>query len=300
MPSPTPPSSRLLVIVGPTASGKTDWAIAAAQRLDGEIVNVDSRQIYRRLDIGTAKPTPEQQALVPHHCLDLVDVTERFSLAEYLEAARNAIAEIEARGKRPIVVGGAGQHIRALREGWQVPSAAPNSALRGQHLYFAYRRGRGALHHHLRQVDPAAAEAIPAGNLRRVSRALEVYEETGVPISEWQRLRVPIDTVVVAPLLEQEELRRRITRRTESMFRNGIVEETRALLDDGVLDSAPGFDSIGYRETIDLLRGRIDRATAVRQVSEATQRLARSQLKWFRPDDPTVHWAASIPWDVLK
>ncbi len=300
MPLPPAPNPPPILIVGPTASGKSDWAVEIAQRVDGEIVNVDSRQVYRRLDVGTAKPTPAQRSAVPHHCLDLVDAAERYSLAEYLTAARTAMADIASRGKRPVIVGGAGQHMRAIREGWQIPPSPPNQALRGQHLYVAYRRGRGALHHHLRQVDPAAAEAISAGNLRRVSRALEVYESTGVPISEWQQKRAPLECIAIGPQLTVEALARRIDERTEAMFSGGIIEETQALLDEGVPDNAPGFDSIGYRETIDLLRGRIDRSAAIELVAEHTKRLARNQAKWFRPDDSTIHWAASIPWRVLE
>lgn len=300
MPLPPAPNPPPILIVGPTASGKSDWAVEIAQRVDGEIVNVDSRQVYRRLDVGTAKPTPAQRSAVPHHCLDLVDAAERYSLAEYLTAARTAMADIASRGKRPVIVGGAGQHMRAIREGWQIPPSPPNQALRGQHLYVAYRRGRGALHHHLRQVDPAAAEAISAGNLRRVSRALEVYESTGVPISEWQQKRAPLECIAIGPQLTVEALARRIDERTEAMFSGGIIEETQALLDEGVPDNAPGFDSIGYRETIDLLRGRIDWSAAIELVAEHTKRLARNQAKWFRPDDSTIHWAASIPWRVLE
>ena len=300
MPSPPAPEQRPIAIVGPTASGKSDWAVEIALRLDGEIVNVDSRQIYRRLDVGTAKPTMAQRAAVPHHCLDLVDAAERYSLAEYLIAARTAIADIASRGKRPIIVGGAGQHMRAIREGWQVPPSPPNETLRGQHLYVAYRRGRAALHHHLRQVDPEAADAIPSGNMRRVSRALEVYESTGIPISTWQKDRAPLDCTTIGPELTREELAQRIDERTAAMFADGIIEETRVLLDEGVPADAPGLDSIGYRETVALLHGRIDRDAAVDLVAERTKRLARSQAKWFRPDDSSIHWASSIPWRVLE
>ena len=293
----TPP---LIFIVGPTASGKTEWAVAIANRLNGEIVNIDSRQIYQRLEIGVAKPTPAQRDAVRHHCLDLVPVSERYSLGQYLSTARAAIADIQARGRRPILVGGAGQHMRALREGWQIPPVAPNQALRGQHLYFAFRRGLGALHHHLRQVDPAAADSIPAANLRRVSRALEVYAATGIPISEWQRRRAPADCIVIAPQIDRDELHQRIAVRTHAMFHNGIIEETAQLLREGLPATSPGFASIGYREVIAYLQGEREREDALADVTHQTQRLAHNQYKWFRPSDPAIHWSVDLPWDVLS
>ena len=297
--SPPPADDRaadgpVAAIVGPTASGKSDWALRLARELDAEIVSADSRQLYRRLDIGSAKPTPAERALIPHHCLDLREPTEPISLAEYLEAARAAIADVQARDRLPIVVGGSGQYVWALLEGWVVPPAAPDRAFR-ERLEEAARRGRAALHDDLARVDPEAAAKIEPNNLRRIIRALEVYEQTGRPISSWQRERHPLRFAVYAPELSQSELDERIDRRTAAMFRAGLVEEVAALLREGVPSDAPGFRAIGYREVLAYLRGEFSLLDAVAAVARATQRFSRRQRAWFRADDPRIAWSAQPP-----
>ena len=290
----------LIAVVGPTASGKSDWALQIACRLGGEIVNIDSRQIYRRLDIGTAKPTAEMRSEIPHWCLDLIDPSETYSLGQYLAAAREAIADIHARGLRAVVAGGAGQHMRALLEGWQTPPVEPDLILRAEHERYASQHGAGALHRRLAQIDPVAAARIPANNVRRVSRALEVHELSGVPISEWQRRRQPVSFTAVAPAIEREALDERIAARTREMFAAGFVQEVKNLLGEGVPESAPGFDSIGYREVLNHICGEIDLATAIESVAQQTRRLARRQGAWFRRDDPKIHWDTSIPFALLE
>ena len=271
-----------------------------ARACDGEIVNIDSRQIYRKLNIGTAKPTRAMREDVPHWCLDLVDPTERYSLAEYLRAAREAIADIHARNHRPVLVGGAGQHVRAIFEGWQTPPVAPNPQLRAEFEAFAHDHGPAALHQRLFDIDPAAAAEIPSGNVRRVSRALEVYAISGIPISEWQQIREPVNYTAVAPAFELDVLDTRIETRTAAMFADGFVNEVADLLAGGVPESAPGFDSIGYREVLAHLRGEFDLDAAVAAVAQQTRRLARRQSAWFRRDDPNIHWATSIPFALLE
>ncbi len=192
MSSATPPAEgRLVAIVGPTAVGKTALALALAARLGGEIVSADSRQIYRSMNIGTAKPTPAELAAVPHHLIDIVDPDADFSLAVYHDLATAAIEQIGARGRLPLLVGGTGQYLAAVLEGWQIPRVAPQPELRAALERAAEREGAPALHARLAQVDPAAAAAILPTNLRRIIRALEVYELTGLPISEQQRKQPP-------------------------------------------------------------------------------------------------------------
>lgn len=267
-----------------------------ARHLDGEIVSIDSRQIYRRLDIGTAKPTAEMLEAVPHWCIDIVDPEERYSLGAYLKAAREAIDDIRSRGKRPIAVGGSGQHMRALLEGWQVPPVAEDPEFREALAH----EPAGVLFERLNAVDPAAAEQIGPTNARRIIRALEVHHFTGKPISEWQQIREPVDAQVVAPDVSVEELDERIAQRTAAMFEAGFVDEVRKLLDDGIPADAPGFDSIGYREVLSHLEDELSLEQAVDGVAQATRRFARRQRAWFRRDDPAICWAADVPLAMLE
>ena len=288
----TPP---LIAVVGLTASGKSQWAMQIARRIDGEIVSIDSRQIYRRLDIGTAKPTLAMQAEIPHWCIDIADPTVRFTLGEYLKTARSAINSIRSRGKQAIVVGGSGQHMRALLEGWLIPPVEEDAELRRS----LESQSTPLLHEQLQAVDPLAAERIGPTNARRIIRALEVHQLTGRPISEWQAQRVPVSYQAIAPDIDLNNLDERIAERTATMFVDGFVDEVRRLLDDGVPDNAPGFDSIGYREVLAHLRGETTLEETQSAVSQATRRLARRQQTWFRRDDPAICWAADVPREML-
>lgn len=294
-PEPSAGESAVLAVVGPTASGKSAWALELAQRLDAEIVSADSRQLYRGLEIGSAKPTPAERALIPHHCLDLRDPAESISLAEYLDAARAAIADIHSRGKLPLVVGGSGQYVWALLEGWIVPPAPPDRALRDQLTREAESRGAPALHDDLARVDPDAASRIPPNNLRRIIRALEVHRQTGRPISSWQRERRPLRFAAYAPAHSPEALDRRIDERAAAMFRVGFVDEVADLRREGVPEDAPGFNAIGYREVLSHLRGELSLLDTVAAVARATQRFSRRQRKWFRADNPRIRWSAALP-----
>lgn len=298
-PEPSPPaphSAPLIAILGFTASGKSDWAAQIAQRLGAEIISIDSRQVYRRLDIGTAKPPPGMREAIPHWCIDLVEPTERYSLGAYLKAARAAIDDIRSRARRPIVVGGSGQHMRALLEGWQIPPAAPDDALR-QALA---SEPAESLHRQLRAVDPSAAEQIGPTNVRRIIRALEVHHLTGRPISEWQAIRKPVDVRAFAPDLPLELLDARIEQRTAAMFDAGLVDEVRELLAQGVPEDAPGFDAIGYREVLAHLRGELTLEQTIEAVAQSTRRFARRQAAWFRRSDPAICWTADVPLAMLE
>ena len=266
-----------------------------AEQLDGEIVSADSRQLYRRLNIGAAKPTDADRERVPHHCLDLRDVTEPISLAEYLDHARAAIADIQARDRLPVVVGGSGQYVWALLEGWQVPPAPPDQSFRERMTLEAEARGADALHQELSRIDPQAAANIDHHNVRRIIRALEVYEATGRRISDWQRERHPIRFAAIAPAHERQALDRRINDRTVAMFSAGLRDEVLSLLADGVPHDAPGFHAIGYREVLAEIRGELSLLDAIVAVAGATKRFSRRQYAWFRATDPRIRWSPGPP-----
>ena len=293
----------LIAIVGPTAVGKSELALRLAEEFGGEIVSADSRQIYRGLDIGTAKPTAEERRRVPHHLLDVVDPDEVLTLAQYQELAYAAIDDILARGKVPFLVGGTGLYIKAVVEGWSIPRVPPNEKLREELYRLAELEGPEALHARLREVDPAAAARIDPRNVRRVVRALEVYAETGRPISELQRRSPPpYRTLQIGLTMEREELYRRIDERVERMIERGLVEEVRGLIERGYGLDLPAMSGLGYREIGLYLRGEIGLEEAIRLIKRNTRRFVRHQYNWFRLDDPDIHWfdALSEPYDEIK
>lgn len=289
-----------VAVVGRTASGKSEWGVRIARELGGEVVGADSRQVYRGLDIGTAKPSAEMLAAVPHHCIDVAPPGIRYSLAEYLAAARAAVAEIRSRGRLPVIVGGSGQYVTALIEGWIVPPAPPNERLRGDLQAFADAYGPEALHRELSRHDPATAERIEPRNARRSIRALEVHYLTGKPMSEWAKAREPLPCFTVAPRLGEAELDERIARRTAGMFEAGLVDEVRGLLAGGVHREAPGFDAIGYREVLAHLHAGLPLERAIEDVAQATRRFARRQGSWFRADDPRILWSEDAPLEAIR
>lgn len=281
----------LIAIVGPTATGKTALAIALAQRLGGEIVGADSRQVYRQMDIGTAKPTAEERALAPHHLIDVVDPDQEFSLAQYLEQAVAVLEDVWSRGKQPLLVGGSGQYVWALLEGWRVPRLPPQRELRRELGERADRQGAEALHRELAQVDPKAAARIDPRNVRRVIRALEVHKATGRPISYWQEKGPPPWEVLILGLTcPRRELYERIDARVDAMMEAGLVDEVRGLLSMGYDPSLASMSGIGYKQVCQHLAGELDLATAVARIKTATHRLARQQYTWFRLDDGRIRW----------
>lgn len=292
---------RLIAIVGATATGKTPLAIALANELGGDIVNADSRQIYRDMNIGTAKPTAAERAAAPHHLLDIVAPDAAFNLALYLDLARPLFEDIWERGRQPILTGGTGQYIWSLVEGWRVPRVEPNVALRAALAERAEREGTAALASDLRDIDPASADAIDARNVRRVIRAIEVTRATGVPFSEWQRKDPPPFAITMIGLrLAREGLYARIDARVEAMIASGLVDEVRALNDAGYgCDLAP-MSSIGYREICAHRRGEMTLADAAARIKTETHRLARAQHTWFRDDDDRIHWLRAEAPDLLS
>jgi tRNA dimethylallyltransferase len=278
---------RLIAVVGATATGKTALGIELARRLAGEIVGADSRQVYRRMDIGTAKPTPEERAAATHHLIDVVDPDEPFSLGMWLDLARAALDDIWARGEQPVLVGGTGQYVWALLEGWRVPRVPPHRELRDE----LESRPPEDLLAELRRVDPEAESYIDPRNVRRVIRALEVQVATGKPFSYWRIKEPPeFESVIIGLSLPREDLYRCIDARVDAMFADGFVDEVRRLLDMGFTRELPSMSGIGYKEIAGHLDGERDLASTISGTKTGTHRLARHQHAWFKQTDERIYW----------
>jgi tRNA dimethylallyltransferase len=282
----------LIVIIGPTAVGKTETSIRLAERVGGEIISADSRQFYRGLDIGTAKATPAERARVPHHLLDICDPTETLTLAQFQRMVYDLAADITARGKVPFLVGGTGLYVKAIVEGYGIPEVPPNDEVRERLFAIAEKDGGDALYQRLVEVDPAAAEAIDGRNVRRVVRALEVYEVTGTPISVLQRKVPPPYRILQLGLIRPREiLYQRADFRIAMMLQAGLIEEVQRLLEAGVPAECEAMSGLGYRETVAYLRGELrDEVALAQEIGRTTRRLIRTQSNWFRVNDPTITW----------
>lgn len=283
---------RIVCIVGATGVGKTDVALDVAERLDAEIVSADSVQVYRYMDIGTAKPTSEQRRRVPHHLLDVVDPDEAFNAALFREHALAAIEDIRARGHNVLVAGGTGLYVKALTRGlFEGPGR--DAALRADLERAAAEHGVGHLFERLESVDPEAARRIEPRDRVRIVRALEVHAHTGRPLSEWQRAHGfgdrPFDVLGVALARPRAELYERIDRRCAEMLAAGLLEETRALLDRGYHAGLRSMQSVGYRQAMQCLMDHLDESAMLAAMQQATRRLAKRQLTWFRAD-PGLKW----------
>ena len=285
------PGASVLFVVGPTAVGKSALALHLALAFNGEIVNADSRQVYRSMDIGTAKPSPGNRERVRHHLIDILDPDQDFSLAVFLHMAREAVQDIQNRGKLPIVAGGTGQYIWALLEGWQVPHVPPHARIRRELEDEARRDGADALYQRLREVDPQTASMMDPRNLRRVIRALEIYLTTGAAPSSLRRKHAPSHrSFVIGLTLDRKALYGKIDRRVDDMLRRGLVEEVQDLLRAGYSPGLPCMASMGYREAALYLNGELTLEEASQRIKYETHRFARRQYAWFRPADPRIHW----------
>lgn len=287
----TTPLQPLIVILGATAVGKTGLAIRLAQALGGEIVGADSRQVYREMDIGTAKPTPEQRRAAPHHLIDIVNPDEDLSLAQYQRLAYAAIDDIHGRGRLPLLVGGTGQYITAVLEGWSIPEVPPNPALRAELEAYAAEHGLEALYARLLALDPQAASFVDARNPRRVVRALEVCIETGRPFSEQRAKHPPPYRVRVYGLtMEREALYARADARVLEMMAEGFLDEVRRLLAKGYAHTLPSMSGLGYRELAAHLLDGMPLDEAVTATQNATHDFIRRQYTWFRGHDHAIMW----------
>jgi tRNA dimethylallyltransferase len=282
---------RLLAIVGPTASGKTSLGIELAEALGGEVISADSRQIYRYMDIGTAKATPEERARVPHHLVDIVEPDQVLTLAEYQALAYRTIADIVARGKLPMLVGGTGQYVSAVLEGWRIPEVPPQPALRAELEAEAARSGSESLHARLATLDPDAASRIDHRNVRRVIRALEVCIATGQPIRVLQRKEPPPYAVTrIGVTRPRPVLYERIDRRVDAMIEAGLVDEVRRLVEAGYGWDLPAMSGLGYRQLGQYFAGEVTLDEAVALIKRGTRRFTQQQYNWFRLDDPRIRW----------
>ena len=281
----------LVLIIGPTAVGKTEIAIQLAERLNGEIVSADSRLFYRGMDIGTAKPTREEQARVPHYLIDIANPDEILSLAVFQQKAREAIADIHRCNKLPLLVGGTGQYIRAVTEGWTPPEVQPDERLRNELGKMKETRGIYWLHDKLDKLDSEAARKIDPRNFRRTIRALEVIMSTGKKFSEQRRQTdSPYRLVANGLTRPRAELYARVDARIESMFENGFLDEVKGLLEKGYSPTLPTMSAIGYRECVAVLEGKIKVEEAKQLIGRATRVFIRRQANWFKVSDPAIAW----------
>lgn len=287
----------LIAVVGPTATGKSGLGLDLAERLDGEIVNADAMQLYRGMDIGTAKLAAEERRGIPHHQLDVLEVTEEASVAAYQLAARADVAAIRQRGRVPIFVGGSGLYVRAALDRLEIPPTDP--AVRGSLEAQAAEVGADDMYRLLQQRDPAAAAQIEPGNVRRVIRALEVIELTGRPFSASMPKREFVEpTVMIGLSLDRATLDLRIEARVLHMWRTGLRKEVEGLLPLGLRDGFTASRAIGYAQAIAVIDGRLTEAEAIAETARATRRLARRQERWFRPD-PRITWVEAAGPEAL-
>ena len=284
-------TSPLILIVGPTAVGKTEIAIQLAEQLGGEIISADSRLFYRGMDVGTAKPTPAEQAGVHHHLIDIVNPDQTLSLAVFQTMARESIADVQRQGKLPILVGGTGQYIRAVTEGWKPPAVSPDPKLRAELTRMADERGASWLYRRLQALDPEAAASIHEHNVRRMVRALEVILSTGNKFSG-QKVRgdSPYRLTTIGLQRPRAELYARIDARIEGMFEAGLLEEVQGLLKKGYGPELPAMSAIGYGECVRVLRREWTVEQAKAEMRRATRAYVRRQANWFKESDPSIHW----------
>ena len=281
----------LILIIGPTAVGKTEIAIQLAEQLNGEIISADSRLFYRGMDIGTAKPTREEQTRVPHHLIDVANPDEILSLAVFQQKAHETIADIHTRKRLAFLVGGTGQYIRAVTQGWTPPEVEPDERLRDELGRMKDEKGIYWLHENLEALDPVAAEKIDARNFRRTIRALEVIMTTGRKFSEQRgQTDSPYHLITIGLTRPRAELYERVDQRIEAMFANGFVDEVRGLLAKGYSPSLPTMSAIGYRECIRVVNGELNEEQAKAEIRRATRVFVRRQANWFRESDPKIAW----------
>ncbi len=281
--------SSLVAIVGPTAIGKSSLALELSQAFGGEIINADSRQVYRYMDIGTAKPTPEERALVPHHLIDVVDPDRDFNLALYQCKAQEAMDAIHSKGKRAFLAGGSGLYVWSLLEGWRIPPVPPDPRLRQELEARAHTEGAGVLYEELKQLDPAAAQRIDPRNIRRVIRAIEVCHQ-GEPFSRLQKKEPYINSLVIGLTTDRTSLHKLIDDRVDSMMQRGLLEEVEGLAARGYGFDLPSMSGLGYKQIGAFLQGQTDLPAAIQQIKFDTHRFARHQYNWFRPNDERIHW----------
>ena len=296
--------NRILIISGPTAVGKTEVSIDIARRIGGEIVNADSMQVYRGMDIGTAKITKEEMCGVPHHLFDIVEPTDSFDVAEYKRRAKACIEEILERDHTPILVGGTGFYIQAVLKDIDFDEGDPDPAIRDRFQKIANEEGSDRLYDMLKSIDPEAAVAIHPNNIKRVIRALEYHEQTGKLISDHNREQSlkpsPYDHLYAVLTLPREILYDRIDKRVDLMMESGLIDEVRSLIDRGVPRNSTAMQALGYKEIIPYLEGEYDLDEAVRVLKRDTRHFAKRQLTWFKREPSSIYYDKSKYADDLS
>jgi len=291
--SPSPATHKLAAIVGPTGVGKSEVALLLAQRLGGEIISVDSMQVYQSMDIGTAKPSQEERGKVKHHLVDICPVDADFTVAEYQRLARQAISEIQSRGKLPILVGGSGLYLRAVVDDLSFPPQDESSETRRILHQEAEKKGVESLYEELKTVDPEAASRIHPHNLRRIIRALEVYKITGNPFSQyrkvWDKRQSMCGLTMIGVTAPRGELYRRVEARVDRMLGKGLLEEVRTLAAKGFGAVITAKQALGYKELLEYLEGKVCFEEAVTRIKVNSRHFAKRQLTWFRRD-PRIIW----------
>lgn len=288
---------QVIAVSGATASGKSDLALKLARELDGEIICMDSMQIYRRMDIGTAKPTLEEQAMVPHHMVDIVEPTENYAVADYALAAEKVIEEMASRGKQPILVGGTGLYLKALMHGLSLGNASGDEKIRARLYGIADEPdGKIRLHQRLSEVDPVSAAKFHPNDIRRVIRALEVYELTGTPISRQKQEETerPFQILPLAIDMPRDLLYARLEKRVHLMMQLGLLQEVKNLLESGVTPQMQSMQGIGYKELIPVVQGTQSLESAVWQMILNTRHYAKRQGTWLRTEPKTI-WISEEP-----
>ena len=281
----------LILIIGPTAVGKTELAIQLAERMNGEIISADSRLFYRGMDIGTAKPSKEEMARAPHYLIDIVNPDETLSLAVFQEKAKELIADIHARGKLPFLVGGTGQYVRAVTQGWTPPEVIADERLRVELERMKEERGLEWLHAKLETLDPEAASKIDARNVRRTIRALEVILTTGRKFSDQRgKVESPYHLITIGLNRPREELYQRVDERIDLMFANGFLDEVKGLLEKGYPSTLPSMSAIGYRECVRVIKGELTLEQAKVEMRRVTRIFVRRQANWFKESDRDINW----------
>jgi len=281
----------LIIILGPTAVGKTKLSIELAQRLNGEIIGADSRQIYRYMDIGTAKPTPDEQAQISHHLIDIIDPDYNLTVAEYQDLAYEKINDLHSQNKLPFLVGGTGQYLSAVAEGWSIPRVPPNPEIRMELEAYVVEHDAKALHEQLQKVDAVSADKIHPNNVRRVIRAIEVYRVTGEPISKLQEKKPPPYRILTLGLrLDRDILYPRVDTRVDIMIEQGFIEEVQILLDKGYNRTLPSMTGLGYLEIAEHLLDGTELDEAIQKTKFSTHDFIRRQDVWFRGHDNNILW----------
>lgn len=287
-------NDKIIAVAGPTASGKSALALELCKRLDGELISLDSMQIYRGLDIGTAKPTKAEQAEVRHHMIDICEPTENFSAAEFAERAHKVIADVQSRGKKAVLCGGTGLYLDTVLGRLDFGEIESDEKLRGELIAFAEKNGAKALHERLRGIDPQAAEKIHPNNVRRVARAIEIYELTGKTKTEHDREAIsdsPYESLIIGfDYDDREVLYNRINRRVDAMIEAGLEGEVRSLVSRGLLSAeSTAGQAIGYKEMLGYIAGDCSLGDAVEKIKLGTRRYAKRQLTWLRRN-PSINW----------